>query len=119
MPDHCDLLAIGAHPDDVELTCGGTLIKAARQGYSTAIVDLTGGESGTHGSRDLRAREAEEAAAVLGVAIRLNAGLPDAGLHNTDATRRTVVTLLRRLRPRGRRTARRRSCTRSPTARTP
>ena len=100
MPEHCDLLAIGAHPDDVELTCGGTLIRAARQGYRTGVVDLTGGESGTHGSRDLRTREAEEAAAILGVAVRLNAGLPDAGLHNTDATRRTVVALLRRIRPR-------------------
>jgi bacillithiol biosynthesis deacetylase BshB1 len=100
MPQPCDLLAIGAHPDDVELTCGGTLIVAARQGYRTAVVDLTGGESGTHGSRDLRAREAEEAAAILGVAVRVNAGLPDAGLHNTDATRRTIVTLLRRIRPR-------------------
>ena len=100
MPDPCDLLAIGAHPDDVELTCGGTLIRAARQGYRTAVVDLTGGESGTHGSRDLRAREAEEAGAILGLAVRLNAGLPDAGLHNTDATRRTVVALLRRIRPR-------------------
>jgi bacillithiol biosynthesis deacetylase BshB1 len=100
MPQPCDLLAIGAHPDDVELTCGGTLIVAARQGYRTAVVDLTGGESGTHGSRDLRAREAEEAAAILGVAVRVNAGLPDAGLYNTDATRRTIVTLLRRIRPR-------------------
>jgi bacillithiol biosynthesis deacetylase BshB1 len=100
MSEPCDLLAIGAHPDDVELTCGGTLIRAARQGYRTAVVDLTGGESGTHGNRDLRAREAEEAAAVLGVAVRLNAGLPDAGLHNTDATRRTVVALIRRIRPR-------------------
>ncbi len=94
-----DLLAIGAHPDDVELTCGGTLIKAARQGYCTGVVDLTGGETGTHGSKSIRQREAEAAAEVMGVATRLNADLPDAGLHNTDDARRIVVELLRRLRP--------------------
>lgn len=95
-----DLLAIGAHPDDAELTCGGTLIKAARQGHATGIIDLTGGESGTYGDRDTRAEEAERAARVLGAQVRLNAGLPDAGLHNTDQTRRVVVELIRRLRPR-------------------
>lgn len=95
-----DLLAIGAHPDDVELTCGGTLVKAARRGYRTAVVDLTGGETGTHGSRSVRAEEAERAARVLGVTARVNAGLPDAGLHNTDDTRRAVVELIRRFAPR-------------------
>jgi bacillithiol biosynthesis deacetylase BshB1 len=94
-----DLLAIGAHPDDVELTCGGTLIKAAGAGYRTAVVDLTGGETGTHGSRDIRAEEAARAAQLLGVTERVNAGLPDAGLHNTDATRRGVVELIRRFQP--------------------
>jgi bacillithiol biosynthesis deacetylase BshB1 len=100
MTDAIDLLAIGAHPDDIELTCGGTLVKAARAGYRTGAVDLTGGETGTHGSRDLRAEEAERAAVVLGLVVRRNAGLPDAGLHNTDATRRTVIALIRELRPR-------------------
>ena len=95
-----DLLAFGAHPDDVELTCGGTVCKAVRQGYRTAIVDLTGGESGTHGTKDLRANEAARAATVLGVSERANAGLPDAHLHNTEETRRTVVELIRRFRPR-------------------
>jgi bacillithiol biosynthesis deacetylase BshB1 len=95
-----DLLAIGAHPDDVELTCGGTLLKAHRQGHRTAIVDLTGGETGTHGSRAIRAEEATRAASLLGVTERRNAGLPDAGLHNTDETRRVVVGLIRQFRPR-------------------
>jgi bacillithiol biosynthesis deacetylase BshB1 len=95
-----DLLAIGAHPDDAELTCGGALIKAARRGYATAVVDLTGGESGTYGTRSLRSEEAARAAKVLRVKERLNAGLPDAGLFNTDETRRVVVALLRHLRPR-------------------
>ncbi|MDH3289484.1 MAG: bacillithiol biosynthesis deacetylase BshB1 [Gemmatimonadota bacterium] len=99
MSEPCHLLAIGAHPDDVELTCGGTLVKAARQGYRTAIVDMTGGETGTHGSQSVRASEADAAASVLGATIRLNAGLPDAGLHNTDETRRVVVELIRRIRP--------------------
>ena len=95
-----DLLAIAAHPDDVELTCGGTLIKAARQGHRTGIVDLTGGETGTHGSGSLRAQEAARAAEVMGIAERRNAGLPDAGLFNTTETRRVVVELIRHFRPR-------------------
>ena len=100
MPEPIDLVAIGAHPDDVELTCGGTLIKAAARGHRTAIIDLTGGESGTHGSAELRADEAGQAAKVMGVSRRLNAALPDARLHNTDESRRAVVELLRLLKPR-------------------
>ncbi len=95
-----DLLAIAAHRDDVELTCAGTLIRAADQGYRTAILDLTAGETGTRGSTEIRAREAAAAAAVMGVAERRNAGLPDAGLANTDQTRRVVVEHLRALAPR-------------------
>jgi bacillithiol biosynthesis deacetylase BshB1 len=95
-----DLLAFGAHPDDVELTCGGTLIKAAKQGYRTGIVDLTGGETGTHGSRSLRAEEADRAAALMGVVDRRSAGLPDAGLFNTNESRKAVVELIRHFRPR-------------------
>lgn len=100
MSDHCAVVAIAAHPDDVELTCGGTLIKTAAQGYRTGIIDLTGGEAGTHGNRGLRSQEAESAAEIMGVSIRLDAGLPDAGLQNTDETRRTLVGLIRRLAPR-------------------
>lgn len=99
MNDPIDLLAIAAHPDDVELTCGGTLIKAALGGYRTGIIDLTRGETGTHGTPDRRAGEAARAARAMGVAERLNAGLPDAHLHNTDAMRATVVELVRRFRP--------------------
>jgi len=95
-----DLLAIAAHRDDVELTCAGTLLKARDQGYATGILDLTAGETGTRGSAALRAEEAERAAEVLGVAERRNAGLPDAGLHNTDETRRVVVEHIRHFRPR-------------------
>jgi bacillithiol biosynthesis deacetylase BshB1 len=95
-----DILAIAAHRDDVELTCGGTLIRAADQGYRTAILDLTAGEAGTQGSAEVRAREAEAAARILGVAQRRNAGLPDAHLVNSDAARRVVVEQLRDLAPR-------------------
>lgn len=96
---HVDLLAIAAHRDDVELTCAGTLLKAREQGYVTGILDLTAGETGTRGSAELRAREAERAAEILGVAERLNAGLPDAQLHNTEETRRVVIEVIRRLTP--------------------
>jgi bacillithiol biosynthesis deacetylase BshB1 len=98
MPVH--LLAIAAHRDDVELTCAGTLIKAADQGYRTGILDLTAGEAATRGSAALRAEEAERAAQIMGVAERRNAGLPDAGLHNTDETRRLLVEQIRHFAPR-------------------
>jgi bacillithiol biosynthesis deacetylase BshB1 len=95
-----DLLAIAAHRDDVELTCAGTLLKAADQGYRTAILDLTAGETGTRGSADIRAQEAERAATILGVVERRNAGLPDAHLHNTEESRRLVVEAIRYFAPR-------------------
>lgn len=95
-----DILAIAAHPDDAELTCGGTLVKAARSGYRTAILDLTRGEMGTRGTVEKRADEAGAAGEVLGVSHRVSAGLPDAALHNTDEARKVVVGLLRQIRPR-------------------
>lgn len=95
-----DILAIAAHRDDVELTCGGTLIKAAARGQRTAIIDLTQGEMGTRGSAQLRAQEASQAAEILGVAARENAGLPDAGIENTPETRRQIASLIRKFRPR-------------------
>ncbi|HKK28740.1 MAG TPA: bacillithiol biosynthesis deacetylase BshB1 [Gemmatimonadota bacterium] len=95
-----DVLAIAAHRDDVELTCGGTLLRCADRGHRTAILDLTRGEMGTRGSAELRGREAAEAARVLGASVRLDAGLPDAGLFNDGPSRRRVVAFLRALRPR-------------------
>ena len=95
-----DVLAIAAHRDDAELTCGGTLIKAARQGHRTGIVDLTQGEMGTRGSAATRAAEATAAAAVLGLSVRENLGLPDAGITNTPDTRRALAAIIRRLKPR-------------------
>jgi len=95
-----DLLAIAAHRDDVELACGGTLIKHAWKGQRTGIIDLTAGEMGTRGSADLRAREAAAAADVMGVAVRENLGLPDAGIVHTPETRFALARRLRELKPR-------------------
>ncbi|HUL68714.1 MAG TPA: bacillithiol biosynthesis deacetylase BshB1 [Gemmatimonadales bacterium] len=95
-----DILALAAHRDDVELTCGGTLRKAADAGYRTGILDLTAGETGTRGSAAIRAEEAERAAQILGVGERRNAGLPDAHLENSEAARRVVVEQIRHFAPR-------------------
>jgi bacillithiol biosynthesis deacetylase BshB1 len=94
-----DVLAIFAHRDDAELTCGGTLIKLASQGRRTGILDLTEGEMGSRGSAALRAEEAERAAAILCLAVRENLGLPDAGIVNTPETRKLLTRAIRRLRP--------------------
>jgi N-acetylglucosamine malate deacetylase 1 len=94
------LLAIAAHRDDAELTCGGTLIKASRLGQRTAILDLTQGEMGTRGSAALRGQEAERAAELLGCSARETLGLPDAGIENTPATREALARVIRRFQPR-------------------
>jgi bacillithiol biosynthesis deacetylase BshB1 len=95
-----DLLAIAAHPDDVELTCGGTLIKMASQGYQVGILDLTGGEMGTRGSLEHRRKEAALAARVMGVAHRENLGLPDAHLELRMDYKLALAGRIRALRPR-------------------
>ena len=94
------VLAVAAHRDDVELTCGGTLLRAAAAGHTTGIVDLTAGEMGTRGSAELRAQEAARAGEVLGVSVRENLGLPDAGIVNTPETRLQLARVIRRLTPR-------------------
>lgn len=95
-----DLLAIAAHRDDAELTCGGTLVKHARQGHRVAILDLTRGEMGSRGSAAIREAESQAAAKVMGVALRENLGLPDAGIENALETRRQLAVRIRELRPR-------------------
>jgi len=100
MPEPVDVLAIAPHPDDAELTCGGTLARAAEQGYRTAILDLTRGETATRGTPEIRASEAARASEALGLAGRANAGLPDAQLENSHEARRIVVGHLRAFRPR-------------------
>ena len=94
-----DLLAIFPHPDDAELTCGGTLLKSARQGYRTGVVDLSSGEMASRGSVELRMEEAARAASILQVSVRENLRMPDSGLTNVPETRLAVARVIRRLRP--------------------
>jgi N-acetylglucosamine malate deacetylase 1 len=95
-----DLLAIAAHPDDVELTCGGTLIKMARRGYKTGVLDLTAGEMGTRGTPETRAKEAAKAAKLLGVSWRGTLGVPDSDVQPTRQHKLKLAGVIRELRPR-------------------
>lgn len=94
-----DVLAIAPHPDDAELTCGGTLLKMAEAGYRTGILDLTQGEMGTRGTPEIRAREAARAAKILGVKLRRNLGLPDARLRVCDEFKTAIAEVIRELEP--------------------
>jgi N-acetylglucosamine malate deacetylase 1 len=95
-----DVLAIAAHRDDVEQTCGGTLLRMASRGLRTAILDLTRGEGGTRGTTEDRAREAAEAARLLGAGWRDALDLPDSAVENTQDNRIKIARVLRQLRPR-------------------
>lgn len=95
-----DLLAVAPHRDDAELTCGGTLIKAVDAGKRVGVLDLTQGEMGTRGSAALRESEAASASRQMGLVVRENLGLPDAGIRNDDDTRAKLVQRIRALRPR-------------------
>lgn len=95
-----DILAIAAHRDDVEQTCGGTLLAMHARGWSTGILDLTQGESGTRGTAEERQAEAEAAARILNVAHREALDLPDGNVENTFANRLKIAAVIRRLRPR-------------------
>lgn len=95
-----DVLAIAAHPDDIELSIGGTLIKLGEMGYKTGIVDLTRGEASTRGTPEIRQTEAAQAARILGCSLRENLDLGDSHIAITDSSVVAVVRMLRRLRPR-------------------
>lgn len=95
-----DLLAIAAHPDDVEQTCGGTLIRMAETGYRTGVLDLTAGDMGTRGTPAIRIRESHEAAKHMLCSWRGNMRFPDARLDNSLPARMTLLGEIRRLRPR-------------------
>jgi N-acetylglucosamine malate deacetylase 1 len=95
-----DLLAIGPHPDDVELTSGGTVLKMSDAGYRVGILDLTQGETGTRGTPETRLREAGRAAKILGVKVRRNLGLPDSRLQVDDEYKRAIAAVLREFEPR-------------------
>ncbi len=99
-PNSVDILAIAAHRDDVEQTCGGTLLKMAQMGRSTGILDLTRGEMGTRGSAREREEEANEAARILKVSWRRALDIPDGRVENTWPNRLKIAAVLRALRPR-------------------
>ena len=94
-----DILAIGAHPDDVELGCGATIAKEVADGKLVGILDLTQGELGTRGTPKIRAMEAEAAAGILGVMVRENLGLPDGFLENTKEYQLKIVEVIRKYQP--------------------
>lgn len=95
-----DLLAIAAHPDDVELTCGGTLVKMKARGYTFGIVDLTRGEMGTRGTPEIRGAEAARAAQILGAEFRETLDLGDGGLRLGREEELAVIEVIRREKPR-------------------
>jgi bacillithiol biosynthesis deacetylase BshB1 len=99
MVEQLDILAFGAHPDDVELSCGGTIVKEVFSGKKVGIVDLTRGELGTRGSADLRDREAKQAASILGVSVRENLGFRDGFFKNDEAHQLEIIKILRKYRP--------------------
>jgi bacillithiol biosynthesis deacetylase BshB1 len=94
-----DVLAIAAHPDDVELTCGGTLLKMAQRGYKTGILDLTAGEMGTRGTPETRAKEAAKAAKLLGVKWRDTLGVPDSDVQPLRQHKLRLAAVIRKLKP--------------------
>src|SRR3954452_24892506 len=94
-----DVLAVGAHPDDLEITCGGTLAKLVRQGYRVGMIDLTSGEPTPRGTPEIRTREAKAAQEVLGVPVRINLGLPNRVLMDAPEHRFVLATAFRKLRP--------------------
>lgn len=95
-----DVLAIAAHPDDVELTCGGTLLKMVEKGHKTGILDLTAGEMGTRGTPETRAKEAAEAAKILKVSWRGTLGVPDSDVQSNRENKMRLAKVIRKLRPR-------------------
>ena len=95
-----DVLAFGAHPDDIELGCGGTVAKMVSQGASVIIADLTRGELGTRGSAELRDEEAANAANILGVECRINLALKDGFFQCDEESLRAVIDVIRKYRPR-------------------
>ena len=94
-----DILAIGAHPDDIELACGGTIAKLVQQGYKVALCDLTQGELGTRGTKEIRREEAQQAAKVLGAVTRRNLKIPDGNVEVNKQNLLKIIALIRELRP--------------------
>lgn len=99
LPDRLDVIAAAPHPDDLEITCGGTLAKLVKQGYKVGMFDLTSGEPTPRGSDETRTQEAQAARQVLGVQVRVNVGLPNRVLMDMPENRFVVATQFRRYRP--------------------
>ncbi|MFP4521158.1 MAG: bacillithiol biosynthesis deacetylase BshB1 [Fibrobacterota bacterium] len=94
-----DILAFGAHPDDCEISMGGTLAAMKEKGAKIGICDLTRGESGTYGSPEIRAREAASAAEILGLDARETLDIPDGNVRNTEKNRAMIIEVIRKYRP--------------------
>lgn len=94
-----DILAIAVHPDDIELSCAGTLVNHVRKGQKVGIVDLTRGELGTRGTPELRLQEAADAAKIMGIDIRENANMADGFFQNDEAHQRALMVFIRKYRP--------------------
>ena len=94
-----DALFIGSHPDDIELTCGGTVCKLVKSGKKAGILDLTRGELSTRGNLVQRKRETEKASKVLGISVRQNLGLRDGEIQNNRASRLKLIKIIRKYRP--------------------
>ena len=95
-----DILAFGAHPDDVDLSCSGTLLKQIKLGYTAGIIDLTQGELGTRGSAELRLKEAAKAASILGVSLRENLSMADGFFQNDKEHQLQIIKKIRQYKPR-------------------
>jgi len=95
-----DILAFSAHPDDVEISCGATLIKSISQGMQAGIIDITAGELGSRGSKVIRLKEAEDAAKILGLTIRENLNLRDCFFQSDESTLKQIISKIRQYKPR-------------------
>lgn len=95
-----DILAFGAHPDDVEISCAGTILKHIDMGYKVGIIDLTGGELGTRGSKEIRLREADQAAKMLGVTVREQLNMRDGFFKNDEEHQLAIIQKIRQYQPR-------------------
>lgn len=94
-----DVLAIGAHADDIELTSGGTVIKLVNKGKRVGLLDLTEGELGTRGTKEIRAEESKKAAEVLGASLRENLGIPDGDIRVNEENKAKLIRIIRKYRP--------------------
>lgn len=99
MTNKVDILAIGAHPDDVELSCAGTLLEHIKKGYSVALIDLTQGELGTRGSAELRLKEAEESRKLMGATARENLALRDGFFEESEEELKVLISSIRHFQP--------------------